>query len=147
MVWLLELGLVLVLFGGALSFWRRAGRPGRDRDSMTTRRVEAYMQTIRRERSNTKLTAMSDTELRDVLLSAAHNLKVQRERNSWILLGVGAVGLLSAILMGTQNGSAGFAIALGIAAIVLYGLNEFLTRRMREPLLAQGLDIDRLRVE
>jgi hypothetical protein len=30
---------------------------------------------------------------------------------------------------------------------VLYGINELLGRRMREPLVARGLDAERLRVE
>jgi hypothetical protein len=28
-----------------------------------------------------------------------------------------------------------------------YGINEFLGRRMREPLAARGIDVERLRVE
>ena len=42
---------------------------------------------------------------------------------------------------------AGFGIAIVIDALVLYGLNEFLGRRMREPLTARGIDVERLRVE
>ncbi len=147
MIWLIELALVLLLFGGALSFWKRAKRGGSERDQVTNRRVEAYMQTIRRERANPKLVAMTDIELRDLLLSSARNLKIERERKGWILLGVGAVGLLSAILIGNQDGPRGFAIALVVSGIVIYGVNEFLTRRMRDPLIAQGLDVDRLRIE
>ena len=34
-----------------------------------------------------------------------------------------------------------------LSVVVLYGLNEFLGRRMREPLTARGIDVERLRVE
>jgi len=57
------------------------------------------------------------------------------------------VTFLAAIMVGTQDGTRGFAIAIVVGAIVLYGLNEFLGRRMREPLAARGIDVERLRVE
>ena len=50
------------------------------KQAMTERRVDAYIETIRREKTNPELVAMSDSELRDLLLSSAHNLKVQRDR-------------------------------------------------------------------
>jgi len=34
-----------------------------------------------------------------------------------------------------------------VAALVLYGLNEFLGRQMIAPLVAKGIDVERLRVE
>ena len=82
----LEFGLVLVLIGMALSYLFR-GRAVAAKQAITDRRVEAYIETIRRERSNPELTAMSDTELRDLLLSSAHNLKVQRDRRMYLLFG------------------------------------------------------------
>ena len=143
---LLELVVVVVavaIVGGMLV----RGRRGNDRVSIMERRVEAYMQTIRREGTNPELAAMSDVELRDLLLSSARNLRIEAERRTYILAGVGAVGAISAIIVSTQQGIGGFGITLAIAAIVVYGLFEYLGRRMQSPLLRQGIDIERLRVE
>jgi len=64
-----------------------------------------------------------------------------------VLLVAAIVALLAAILVATQNGLQGFGIALAIGAVALYGINEVLLRKSREPLLARGIDIERLRVE
>ncbi len=114
---------------------------------MMDRRVEAYIETIRRERSNAELSAMSDTELKDLLLSSAYNLKVQRDRQRYLLFGGVVIALIGAILVATEEGFRGFGVALVIAAIVLYGINEFVGRQIRAPLVAKGIDIERLRVE
>ena len=53
----------------------------------------------------------------------------------------------AAILIATEEGTRGFGIAVVVGAVVLYGLNEYLGRRMRAPLEARGLDAERLRVE
>ena len=143
---LLEFGLVLVLVGMALSYLFR-GRVVQQKQAMTERRVEAYIETIRRERANPDLVAMSDSELRDLLLSSAHNLKVQRDRRLYLLFGGVIVALIGAILVATEDGYRGFGIALLVGAMVLYGINEFLGRQMIAPLLAKGIDVERLRVE
>jgi hypothetical protein len=114
---------------------------------MIERRVEAYMETIRREKAHPELVAMSDTELRDLLLSSAHNLKVQRDRRLYLLFGGVLVALFGAILVATEEGTRGFGVALLVAALVLYGINEFLGRQMAAPLEAKGIDVERLRVE
>ena len=142
----LEFGLVLVLIGMALSYLFR-GRAVAAKQAITDRRVEAYIETIRRERSNPELTAMSDTELRDLLLSSAHNLKVQRDRRMYLLFGGVVVAIIGAILVATEDGYRGFGVALLVGALVLYGINEFLGRQMIAPLLAKGIDVERLRVE
>jgi len=146
MIWLIEAGLVLLLLGFGWSRFSRRRRSA-DPETITNRRVEAYMATLRRERSNPRLSAMTDLELRDVLLSAAHNLRVEGERKITVLLGVAGVTLVSAVGIATQDGVRGFALTLAVGAVVLYGLNEWLTRRMREPIVAQGLDIERLKVD
>ena len=142
----LEFGLVLVLIGLVVSYLFR-GRVVAAKQAMTDRRVEAYIETIRRERSNPELTAMSDTELRDLLLSSAHNLKVQRDRRMYLLFGGVVVAIIGAILVATEDGYRGFGVALLVGALVLYGINEFLGRQMIAPLLAKGIDVERLRVE
>lgn len=143
---IIEIGLLLILLGGVLSYFMR-GRLAVVRQEMTERRVEAYMETIRRERTAPELVAMSDTELRDLLLSSAHNLKVQRDRRNYLLFGGVLVGLIGAIMVATEEGGRGFGIALLVAALVLYGVNEFLGRQMAAPLIEKGIDIERLRVE
>ena len=142
----LEFGLVLVLVGMALSYLFR-GRIAQQKQAMTERRVEAYIETIRREKTNPELVAMSDSELRDLLLSSAHNLKVQRDRRLYLLFGGVIVAIIGAILVATEDGYRGFGVALLIGALVLYGINEFLGRQMIAPLLAKGIDVERLRVE
>lgn len=142
----LEFGLVLVLVGLAVSYLFR-GRAAAAKQAMTERRVEAYMETIRRERGNSELAAMSDTELRDLLLSSAHNLKVQRDRRLYLLFGGVVVAVIGAILVATEDGSRGFGVALLVGALVLYGINEILGRQMVAPLIAKGIDVERLRVE
>ena len=142
----LEFGLVLLLIGMALSYVFR-GRVAAAKQAMTERRVDAYIETIRREQAKPELTAMSDTELRDLLLSSAHNLKVQRDRRMYLLFGGMVVAIIGAILVATEDGYRGFGIALLVGALVLYGINEFLGRQMIEPLIAKGIDVERLRVE
>ena len=143
---LLEVLVALGLVGLVVSYLFR-GRREAERQEVIDRRVEAYMQTIRREGGSSELAQMSDLELRDLLLSGARNLRIQAERRWYILLGGGAAALLAAIAIGTQEGTRGFGIALLVAAVALYGLNEFLGRRAKEPLLARGIDVERLRVE
>jgi hypothetical protein len=142
----IELGLLLILIGGVVSYFTR-GRRVADRAAITERRVDAYMETIRREDAHPELKAMSDNELRDLLLSSAHNLKVQRDRRLYLLFGGVVVGLIGAILVATEDGYRGFGVALLVAALVLYGINEFLGRQMVAPLEHQGIDVERLRVE
>jgi hypothetical protein len=142
----IEIALVVALIGLGVSFLFRGRRDAR-REEQLEQRVAAYMQTIRREGGNPALAAMSDSELRDVLLSGARNLRVQSDRRWYIVVAGALAAFLSAILVGTQDGTRGFGIAIVVGAVVIYGLNEFLGRRMREPFVAQGIDVERLRVE
>jgi hypothetical protein len=143
---LVEFALVLLLVGTAVSYFMR-GRVAAQKQAITERRVDAYMETIRREGSNRELAAMSDTELRDLLLSSAYNLKVMRDRRMYLLFGGVLVALIAAILVATEEGTRGFGIALLVGALVLYGVNEFLGRQMVAPMLEKGIDVERLRVE
>ena len=142
----LEFGLILLLIGIAVSYLFR-GRVAAAKQAMTERRVEAYIETIRREGNNPELSAMSDNELRDLLLSSAHNLKVQRDRRLYLLFGGVIVALIGAILVATEDGYRGFGIALLLGALLLYCINEILGRQMISPLVAKGIDVERLRVE
>lgn len=143
---ILQIALVLLLIGGGWTLLTR-GKVTRDREALTLRRVDAYMETIRRERSNRGLVAMSDSELRDLLHAGARNYRIASQRRGWIVLGVGAVTLLAGIAVGSQDGWRGFGIAVLVGAIVAYGLNEFLLRQSRAPLERHGIDVERLTVE
>jgi hypothetical protein len=146
MIILIEIILVVALVALGVNYLFR-GRREAQRQEQLEQRVAAYMQTIRREGGNPELAAMNDTELRDVLFSSARNLRIQSERRWYLLLGGVIVAFFSAIMVATQDGTRGFGVALLLGAIVLYGINEFLGRRMREPLTARGIDVERLRVE
>jgi hypothetical protein len=143
---LIEIVLVVALLALGANYLFR-GRRETQREQQLEQRVAAYMLTIRREGGTPELAAMNDTELRDVLLSSARNLRIQSERKWYLLIAGAMVAFFSAIMVATQDGTRGFGIAIVISAIVLYGLNEFMGRRMREPLTARGIDIERLRVE
>lgn len=143
---ILQIALVLLLIGAGWTLLTR-GKVTREREALTLRRVDAYMETIRRERSNRGLVAMSDSELRDLLHAGARNYRIASQRRGWIVLGVGAVTLLAGIAVGSQDGWRGFGIAVLVGAIVAYGLNEFLLRQSRAPLERHGIDVERLTVE
>lgn len=146
MLILVEIAAALLLIGGVISYFM-GRRKDAERETVIERRVDAYIETIRREKTNTALIAMSDVELRDLLLSGARNLRVQAERRMYLLFGGSVAALLAAVIVATEDGMRGFGIAILIGAMVLYGLNEFLGRRMREPLESKGIDVERLRVE
>lgn len=146
MIWLIEIAIVLLLLGGGWTMLTRKGRDSK-REALTMRRVDAYIETIRRERKSPELAAMTDMELRDLLHSGARNLKVAEQRRGWIVLGCGVASVLGAALAGSQEGWLAFAGVAAVGAIITYGTNEFLVRRMRAPLEKRGVDIDRLLVE
>ena len=100
---IIEIALALILVGGVVHYMTRSRRLT-DRGTMLDRRVDAYIETIRREGTNKDLVAMSDSELRDLLQSSAHNLKVQRDRRMYLLFGGVLVGLIGAILVATEEG-------------------------------------------
>lgn len=142
----LQIALVLLLIGGGWTLLTR-GKVTKEREALTLRRVDAYIETIRRERRNPELVAMSDSELRDLLHAGARNFRVASQKRGWFLLGVGGVTLFSAIAIASQDGWRGFGIAVVVGAIVAYGLNEFLVRKARAPLERYGVDVERLTVE
>ncbi|HEY9011382.1 MAG TPA: hypothetical protein VIN06_10210 [Devosia sp.] len=143
---LVEILAAALIIGGIVSYFMRSRRNA-EREAVTERRVDAYIETIRRERTNQELAAMSDTELRDLLLSGARNLRIQTERKAYLLFGGTVAALLAAVIVATEDGLRGFGIAILVGAMALYGVNEFLGRRMREPLESKGIDVERLRVE
>ncbi|WEJ59592.1 hypothetical protein [Devosia sp. FJ2-5-3] len=145
-MFLIQIALVLLLVGGGLTLLTQ-GKATKRREALILRRVDAYIETIRRERGSPILAAMSDSELRDLLYAGAHNLRAATQKRMWILLGVGAATLFGAILMGSQDGWRGFAATAAIGVAVGYGASEYLARKARAPLERHGVDVERLRVE
>ena len=143
---LLQIALLLLLVGGAWTFLTR-GKVTKEREALTLRRVDAYIETIRRERTNAELVAMSDSELRDLLHAGARNYHIASQRRGWFLLGLAGVTLFSGIVVASQDGWRGFGVAMLVGGIAAYGLNEFLTRRARAPLERHGIEVERLTVE
>lgn len=142
--------LELALAGGLIWFvWTTMGRGRRSdrREAMQLRRVDAYIETIRRERRQPELAAMSDSELRDLLHAGALNLRAAEQKRSYALMGTAAITLVAAIIVADQNGWTGFAAVVALGGMIGYGLNEYLGRQMRAPLERRGVDIDRLRVD
>lgn len=146
MMLLIEIALVLLGLGLAAR-WIFGGRAAADRETVTRRRVDAYMATIRRDSPSDELAQMSDLELRDILLSGARNIRIDRERRVWVIAGTGVLALIAAIVIASEEGVRGFGIALLVGAVAIYGINEYLSRRIREPLRRLGIDTERLRVE
>lgn len=144
MILMFEVALVAALVAAlvlALGTKRRA----RVAEALIAQRVEAYTATIRREGG--PLAALGPVELADVLTMAARNLRQQGERRWFGLVIGGFLGFLSAIFIGTQQGTQGFVLTLLVVAAVLYGLYQYIGRQMREALERQGIEPDRLRVE
>jgi type II secretory pathway pseudopilin PulG len=83
---LIEIVLAVAVVALVISYLMR-GRREAERQDAIERRVEAYMQTIRREGGSSELAQMTDVELKDLLLSSARNLRLQMERKWYLLLG------------------------------------------------------------
>lgn len=146
MVILLELALAGMLAWLAWTVMARGRRSDR-RDALTLRRVDAYIETIRRERRQPELAAMSDMELRDLLHAGALSLRAADQKRSYVLIGAGVVTLITAVIVADQNGWTGFVAVLALGGLIGYGLSEYLSRQARVPLERRGIDIDRLRVD
>jgi hypothetical protein len=96
-MFLIQIALVLLLVGGGLTLLTQ-GKATKRREALIMRRVDAYIETIRRDRTNPALVAMSDSELRDLLFAGAHNLRAATQKRLWVLLGVGAARMAGVAL-------------------------------------------------
>ena len=73
---------------------------------------------------------------------------ISRKAGSGPHPGVGRLGPLGRLgSMVAAMAATAAAIGLVVAALVLYGINEYLGRQMIAPLEAKGIDIERLHVE
>jgi hypothetical protein len=146
MVWLAEIGFI-VLAIVALVMLANAGRGVTRLHAIAEERIAAYMATLRRTRENPDLSAMTDTELHDVLGAAMRRLAAARSRKM-LLLVLGTVAtLLAGIVFGVEEGWRAFAATIAVGGIALFGLERVIDRTTRAPIEAQGLDIERLRLD
>jgi hypothetical protein len=145
MLILIEIAVVLLVVGGGWTYLNRNKRNAK-REALTLRRVDAYIETIRRERKNAELAAMSDSELRDLLHAGATNLKIAEQRRNLAVTGIGLVTIIVAAALGSQEGWLPFLASGAVGALVAYGTSVYLSRSAKAPLEKRGIDVDRLQV-
>ncbi|GHA17069.1 hypothetical protein GCM10007989_10340 [Devosia pacifica] len=143
---LIQIAIVLLAIGAVLTGFQSKAR-NRQWDSLMRRRVDAYIDTIRRERDNPELSAMGDSELRDLLHSGALNMRAARQRRGMVITAGGAITLIAASFAGSEQGWTAFALVVALGALAVYGLNTYLARKARAPLERYGIDVERLRIE
>ncbi len=146
MAWLAEIGFIVLAIVAIVMFATAGGRATR-LSSIAEERISAYMATLRRTHENPRLSDMTDAELHDILGAAMRRLAAGRSRKM-LLLVLGAVAtLLAGIVFGVEEGWRAFAATLAVGGIALFGLERALERMTRAPIEAQGLDIERLRLD
>ena len=125
----------------------RAGKGSAHLREVGEERIAAYMATLRRTGDNSALAGMTDMELHDVLGAAMRRLANGQSRKV-LLLVLGAVAtLLASIVFGVEEGWRMFVATLAVGGIALFGLERVMDRMTRAPIEAQGLDIERLRLD
>ncbi|MBU1175003.1 MAG: hypothetical protein KKH72_06330 [Alphaproteobacteria bacterium] len=146
MLWLAELGLIVLALFAFVQLVRSGGRNGKLHE-IAEERIAAYTATLRRTGANPDLAAMTDAELHDILGAAIRRLSAGQGRKL-VLLVFGAIAtVLVGIIFGVEDGWRAFAATLAIGGIALFGLERVLDRATRTPLESQGLDIERLRLD
>lgn len=144
MIWAMIAVVILTLFAVAVLF----GRNSENRiKSRIAERVEAYRQTIRRTGTPPQYEEMTDTELGDILTSAARKLQAAQHRQTMILVAAGALTLVTAIFVGAENGMQAFGITLVAGLTTAYGINLVLVRRTRDWFTRNDLNAERLAVD
>jgi len=142
------LQIVLVILGVGLIMALTGGRSGTDRKKdMIARRVEAYIETIRRTGEPDHLNKMSDAELSDILTAAARRLHAQRTNRMIVTIAAAVAAVVIAMFFGAESGIQGFIIAGVIGAAATYGINAVLERRTGEWFRDNDLEPDRLAVD
>lgn len=144
MIWAMIAVVILTLFAVAILFSRNSENRVKSR---IEERVEAYRQTIRRTKEPPQYEEMTDTELGDILTSAARKLQAEQHRRTMILLTAGAMTLVAAIFIGAENGVQAFGITIVAGLIATYGVNLVLVRRTREWFAENDLNAERLAID
>jgi hypothetical protein len=146
MAYLAEIGFI-VLAIVAIVLFARSGKNSARIEEIGNERIKAYMTTLKRTGGNPELAAMTDDELRDILAAAMRRLATGQSRKL-LLLVLGAIAtLLAGIVFGIEEGWRAFAATIAVGGIALYGLERVMDRMTRAPIEAQGLDVERLRLD
>ncbi|MCD7060283.1 hypothetical protein [Pelagibacterium xiamenense] len=118
------------------------------REKRIGERVDAYLTSLEREGVPEPLEPMSAQERRDTLISAGHRVRVESDKRFYVVT-IGAIlGFFVALGFAIEGaGTRDFVITLAIAAVALYGVHAFLYRTFRARMAAQGIDIERLKIE
>lgn len=145
MIWLFELALVGTGFFLLLMFLNRSGQAYVTEH--TEKRVDAYMQTIRRTGEPSALNDMNDSELRDILLASSRRITRYRANRIILLTIVSFATLIVAIFMAANSGLQSFAASIVVGAIAGYGIDRILERNMHAWVERQQLGIDRLTID
>ncbi len=146
MAFFAEIGFIVLAIIAIVSL-ARSGQNATRLHDIGEERIAAYMTTLRRTGTNPTLAEMTDTELSDILRAAMRRLAAGQSRKLTLLV-LGAIAtLLAGVVFGVEEGWRAFAATLVIGGIALYGLERVLDRTTRAPIEAQGLDIERLRLD
>jgi hypothetical protein len=108
-------------------------------------RVDAYMNSMEREGVPQPLEAMAGEERRNVLVSAARQVKAESDKRFYVATIGGIITFFVALGFAIEGeGTRDFVIALAIGAAALYGINTVLYRNLKSKLSARGIDIERI---
>lgn len=146
MVFLAEIGFIILAIV-AIAMLANASKSATKLHQIAEERIAAYMTTLRRTGGNTALAEMTDVELHDILAAAMRRLAAGRNRKALLLVLGTVAALLAGIVFGVEEGWRAFAATLAVGGIALFGLERVIERSTRAPMEAQGLDIDRLRLD
>ena len=109
-------------------------------------RAEAYLASLEREGVPEPLSAMSDIERRETVLSAGREVRAESDRRFYVATIGGMAVFLVALGFGIEaGGMQAFTLALAVGGAALYGVTVFMRRSLRSRLAARGLDAERLR--
>ncbi len=146
MAYLAEIGFIILAIIAIATLARSGKQPARIRE-IGEDRIMAYMTTLRRTGGNPELAEMTDTELYDILSAAMRRLAAGQNRKLLVLV-LGAVAtLLASVVFGVEEGWRAFAATIAVGGIALFGLERAIDRMTRSPIEAQGLDVERLRLD
>lgn len=108
-------------------------------------RVDAYMNSMEREGVPPPLESMAGEERRNVLVSAARQVKAESDKRFYVATIGGIITFFVALGFAIEGeGTRDFVIALAIGAAALYGINTVLYRNLKSKLSARGIDIERI---
>ena len=109
-------------------------------------RADAYMSSLEREGLPETLEPMSAAERRDVLISAAREVRAESDKRFYIAALGGILAFFIALGFAIEGaGTRDFVITIAAAAAILYGIVTVLYRSFKGRMAARGIDIDRLK--